>query len=346
MANELTTRNAPQFEISALSAKEKFLSMADEKKWVSEIEFALQILRSNPVLQKADTASIRNAIVNVAMTGTTLNPAMAQAYLVPRDGKCCLDFSYRGLLKIATDSGGVKAIQANVVYDFDEFEYEEGTDQRIHFKRSMTPPDDFIKNPNVAFWPHLVCAFSIATLSDGSKDYMILPAWKIKKVKDSSKAKSEYSPWQTWPEEMARKTIIKYHYKTLPQTDRMSNAVTILNEHEGIETEKQSRGNAEELMRRFRPKVEVQSSSDNQTDVTPRNDEPDDFSESTETYNELAEMLRDSGKTGDLEAINDAWALVNKQKDNITGEQYKALFAQQANIRKAIEARKKGVGNV
>lgn len=232
-----------KFEVAVVQAKGTFLKMydGDDQIWNRELGFAIQILRGSSYLQNCSDDSIKNALVNVALTGITLNPAMALAYFVPRDGKCCLDFSYRGLLKIATDSGSVKSIQSNVVFDFDEFEYEEGTDQRIHFKRNMDPPADFKSDPLKAFWSHLLCAYSIATLHDGTKDHMIMPKWRIEKIWKSSKAQGGKSPWQVWPEEMTRKTVIKYHSKTLPQTERMSTAVAIVNEVEGVETTKQQK---------------------------------------------------------------------------------------------------------
>ena len=327
---ETALEKMPVFEAQLHSAKDTFLTMADEKTWISEMEFAMQTIKNNKTLQTVDPTSIRNAIVNVAMTGTTLNPAMAQAYLVPRDGKCCLDFSFRGLLKIATDAGTVISVQANVVYDFDEFDYEEGTNQHIHFKRSLKPPDDFLKDPTGTFWKHLVCVFSIATLHDGSKDYMILPSHYIEKVKRSSKAKSEFAPWQTWPAEMARKTVIKYHYKTLPQTDRMSNAVNILNEHEGLDLEKEPT-NAQKLNDRLK---KTKDPVDAATDITPGNDKdkgstgtsegnpPEIQDVDEDLYRELEKGLRDAKSEDDLAG---AWAIVQKQGDNLTTEQLSLL---------------------
>ena len=263
----------PKYEVAALSARDMFVKCADESAWMKEIGFAMQILRANDILQKCDSDSIRNAVVNVALCGATLNPALAQAYLVPRDGKCCLDFSYRGLLKIATDSGGVKSIQAAVVYDFDDFDFEEGSTPFIHYKRNLNPPEDFRKDPLAGFWKHFTCAFSIATLQDGCKDYMILPKWRVEKIKNTSKARSDKAPWGQWPEEMVRKTVIKYHYKTLPQTDRMSNAVTILNEHEGLDTSKAAIGGgsaAKDIMSRFGFRDEPEDA-----EIVPQNDGPD-----------------------------------------------------------------------
>lgn len=243
-----TTR--PKYELAIFGAKQMFLQIeqGDEARWNKELVFALQIVRGNELLQKCSQESIMNSIINLASIGITLNPALALAYLVPRDGKCVLDISYRGLIKVGTDSGSVKSIHANVVYSFDEFDYAEGSSPYIKHKRSMNPPADFLANPLGKFWEYFVCAYSVATLHDGSKDYMLMPKYKIEKVRNTSKIKSEKGPWGQWPEEMARKTVIKYHAKTLPQSEKLSTAISILNEHEGLD-EKQT--GASTLMNRF-----------------------------------------------------------------------------------------------
>ena len=72
--------------------EETFLSnVVDEKvTFAAESQFAVQALQGNKFLY--DTAyknseSLRNAIINVAAIGISLNPANKHAYLVPRDGK-------------------------------------------------------------------------------------------------------------------------------------------------------------------------------------------------------------------------------------------------------------------
>lgn len=230
----------PRYEVAVISAKPMFLQIdqGDEGRWNRELVFALQIVRGNDLLQKCTPDSIMNAIVNIATIDVSLNPALALAYLVPRDGKCVLDISYRGLIKIGTDSGSIRSINANVVYSFDDFDYSEGTELYVKHKRSMNPPDDFTKDPLGTFWKYFVCAYSVATLHDGSKDYMLMPKYKIEKIRNTSKIKSERGPWGQWPEEMSRKTVIKYHYKTLPQSEKLGAAVAILNDNDGLELER------------------------------------------------------------------------------------------------------------
>src|SRR5699024_4730054 len=63
-------------------------------------DYAMKVANQNP-------QSVQLAMINVGSTGITLNPANAYAYLVPRDGQIVLDISYKGLIKIATDSGAI-----------------------------------------------------------------------------------------------------------------------------------------------------------------------------------------------------------------------------------------------
>ena len=104
----------PKYEVLAVQAKNHFVKVVDEQTWDREFTFALQIMRNNKaIFEKISTenpSSITNAIVNIATIGTTLNPALRQAYLIPRNVKinganvmtACLDHSYIGLCQIAT----------------------------------------------------------------------------------------------------------------------------------------------------------------------------------------------------------------------------------------------------
>jgi recombination protein RecT len=222
----------------AKDAKVAFLSVInDEKVWNRECMFAIQALRKSEKLVACNPISIRTAVANVALTGITLNPALQMAFLIPRDGECCLDFSYRGLIKILTDSGSVRAIDAHVVFDFDDFNYELGSEPFVHYKPSMTMPEGWVPTAK-QIWEHLLCSVTIATLHDGSKSICVMPAWKIRRTAKTSKAWGNVKmPWETFADEQIRKVAIKYHYKTLPQTERASEAVRVLNEHEGLDLE-------------------------------------------------------------------------------------------------------------
>lgn len=93
-----------------------------------------QILKNDFTLKVASQNgnSLQAAILNVAAIGISLNPASQHAYLVPRDGAICLDISYRGLVKLATDSGAIKWAKVELVYENDTFSWNGPAEAPTH----------------------------------------------------------------------------------------------------------------------------------------------------------------------------------------------------------------------
>lgn len=189
-----------------------------------EASFAMQSFEKSEYLQKCSAPSIRNAVANVASVGLTLNPAMKLAYLVPRGGLCCLDISYIGLVKIATDSGGVLAVSAIPVRANDQFAYN---------GPFTMPEHKFDPFAGAAARGDIVGVYVVAKLTSGITQIDTLSREEINKIRDVSKAKS--GPWVEWFEEMVKKSGIKRASKMWPRTERMAAAEAILNEHEGFE---------------------------------------------------------------------------------------------------------------
>ena len=194
-----------------------------------------QIMKTDFTLKTAEnnTASLRNAILNVAAIGISLNPASAHAYLVPRDGMVCLDISYRGLVKLATDAGAIEWAKAVLVYEGDEFEWcgpnKEPNHKADVFNDKRINAADPLQN--------LKGGYCLAKLKDG---FMVdvMTAGEILEVRNSSKAKN--GPWKgKWAGEMAKKTLIKRAYKSWPQSGglaRIEEAINVINQHEGLES--------------------------------------------------------------------------------------------------------------
>jgi recombination protein RecT len=197
---------------------EKQFSVSNEFKmnFNREAGFAIQILTNNPYLMKCDANSVKDAIVNVALTGITLNPALKYAYLVPRkvkgDLKCILDISYMGMIKILTDAGAVKNVDAGVMYSNDKYDFRRGSDP--YFKHQ----------PALANKGKKIGAYAIAFLRDGGFQFEILGREEIEKIRATSESyKNEegrkYSPWETWEDEMWKKSVLKRLFKLLPKTN-------------------------------------------------------------------------------------------------------------------------------
>lgn len=216
-------------------AAEKFNAIAipdgNIVRFQSEAMFAMQRIGADQALQKCVLASIRNALINVASVGLTLNPAMKLAYLVPRrDNKagtmlCCLDISYIGLCNIATDSGGVLAVSATVVRENDAFTWNGEFEKPTHIY------DPFADKKTRG---EMRGVYSTALLPNGTVKIDTLSMEEIAKIRAMSQASSSPA-WENWFEEMCKKSVLKRASKLWPRTERLSKAEAILNEHQGID---------------------------------------------------------------------------------------------------------------
>ncbi|MDU4001399.1 recombinase RecT [Pluralibacter gergoviae] len=191
--------------------------------WAKESQFAIQCFQRNDALAKAalgNPVSAQNAIINVAAIGITLNPASKLAYLVPRDGMICLDISYMGLLHLAQSTGAIKWGQCKLVHENDTYE-SNGLDSAPTHKYN-------------AFGDRGSVVGGYCTVKTADGDYLTeeMSLSDIEAVKATSKAQN--GPWKKFWSEMARKTIVKRASKYWPKSQRLDNAIHLLNEDEGV----------------------------------------------------------------------------------------------------------------
>lgn len=192
-----------------------------------EAGFAMQVIGGNEYAMRIATGnrqSVINAVTNVGAIGISLNPAKRQAYLVPRDGKICLDISYMGLLDLAIQSGSIMWGQAELVYTQDRFE--------LH---GFDKPPSHARDPFSKDRGEITGAYVVVKTRDG--DYLTT-CMSIDEVFDirnrsASWKQGQKGPWKTDEGEMIKKTVIKRAYKLWPKTDRLDNAVHFLNNEGG-----------------------------------------------------------------------------------------------------------------
>lgn len=219
---------------NALTLQDRVFSLEKEFNQVNtykmnfakEAQFALQLLQGNDYLLKAaqqNAAALEYAIINLASIGITLNPALKEAYLVPRGGKICLDISYIGLVKLATDTGSIEWVQAEIVKEKDVFEYQGVGKAPIH---KMNP-----------FYERgaMIGCYCVARLSTGEFLSTVMSLKDITEIKEKSSQAAKSGPWVSFFEEMAKKTVIKRASKLWPKSERIQQAVELVNEHEGID---------------------------------------------------------------------------------------------------------------
>lgn len=214
-----------------------------------EAGFAIQQLSRNDYTMRiamGNRQSVYDAVVNIAAIGISLNPAKKQSYLVPRDGRICLDVSYMGLMDLAMATGSVKWAQAALVHSADTFTLNGLDKPPTHvFNPFGRDRGDVvgvyctIKTVEGDYLTHTMTYDECIAIRDRSQ------AWKSFKA---GKAKTP-GPWGTDEGEMVKKTCVKQAYKYWPKTDRLETAIHHLNTDSGEglaviadESQKQEKG--------------------------------------------------------------------------------------------------------
>ena len=204
-----------------------------------EAEFALQIIQGNSFTQSVamrNPQSLQDAITNVAALNVTLNPAEKHAYLVPRDGKICLDISARGMLAAAIDCGSILWGQVKIVYAKDDYENTGISSEPIH--------------KYIAFGDRGAKIGAYCVVKTPTGDYLthemqISDIYRIRERSQSYK-KGSSSPWKTDEDEMIRKTVVKQASKYWPKSERMAAMAEYMNRNgEGIDFKSEQRGPTE-----------------------------------------------------------------------------------------------------
>lgn len=235
MSQELSQWQGALKQAQPLFEKRNIQSLVN---YDQEASFASQTIKKNTYLQKIAEQrpdTLRDAVVNIASIGLSLNPATQYAYLVPRDGICCLDISYKGLIKIATDTGSILWARADLVYSNDHFEYNGPCQMPTH------KADVFSKERG-----EFVGAYCVAKTKEGDILAEAMSADDIYQIRDKSQAyiaflnnpKVKQCPWVDFFGQMAKKTVIKRASHTWPKSDkneRLQEAIKVINDHEGID---------------------------------------------------------------------------------------------------------------
>lgn len=173
---------------------------------------ALTAISKDSKLASSTPESFLGALLTSAQLGLECNTPLGQAYLIPffngktKKMETQFQLGYQGLLDLCYRTNQYKTIQARVVYDGDFFEYSYGLDEKLVHK-----PSGDNKNP--------IFVYAYYQLTNGAKAFEVM-SWDAilnhaKKYSQSSN--SSYSPWQTDPESMAKKTVLKKVLKYAPK---------------------------------------------------------------------------------------------------------------------------------
>jgi recombination protein RecT len=192
-------------------------------------KLALGMMRTNPKLASAarrNPSSFVNAIMHASKLG--LEPGI-DAHLVPYENRkndtveiqCIPD--YRGLLKLARNSGEITSISIQIGYTGDEFDLSLGTDDKLTHRPKLTGDRG---EPMVVY--------AVAKFRDGAHHVEWMPVADINRIRDGSQGyrtalryKTD-NPWISSWDEMARKTLARRISKYLPRSIELQNAERLM----------------------------------------------------------------------------------------------------------------------
>ena len=184
------------------------------------LRLTLNAIQSTPHLMECTMPSFYGAVMQCAQLGLKPN-VNGEAYLIPfKNNKkggvyeCQFIVGYKGLMLLARRSGEVANIDAQTVYENDEFELSYGFDPMLVHK----PYLEGDRGKPVGF-------YATVMLKDGGKSAHYMTVEDAQKYgKRYSKAYNN-SPWMTDFEAMAKKSCLRQVLKYAPMSTDVDGAI-------------------------------------------------------------------------------------------------------------------------
>jgi recombination protein RecT len=210
------------------------------------ISVTMELVSSDSYLAKCEPLSILQGLLEASQLGLLLTKNLGHGYLVPyRNGQLSKKYKrdvyeakfmigYRGFVDLVLRDGQASTVYSRLVFPGEEFRIVEGTKHELHHspklegdvaykptggKTHIMRYGERVEVPEMA--PNYLGAYAVVIYAPAASgfprppDFEWMPSAEIEKVRKVSRATSEDSPWQTWPEEMLKKTPIRRLCKRL-----------------------------------------------------------------------------------------------------------------------------------
>lgn len=174
---------------------------------------ALSALNNNPQLMECTQMSFLAALMNAAQLGLEPNTPLGQAYLIPYKNKgkleCQFQLGFKGMIDLIYRNENVQTIQAHCVHENDVFVYSYGLNPKLEHIPSADEKGDR---------GAVVQVYAMYKLGNGGYGFEVMTKTDIDRhaEKYSKSFGSDFSPWRTDYESMAKKTVIKKLLKYAP----------------------------------------------------------------------------------------------------------------------------------
>lgn len=191
------------------------------------IRVVLTAATKNPDILLCTQYSLMGSVLTCAQLGLLPDNILGEAYLIPfwnnkiQQKECTVIIGYKGLCALAMRSGQVSIIYGRAVFDGDEFDYMQGTEEWIKHK----PCDETDPNKITHF-------YAVVKMKDGTTGFVVMSRKKVEAVRDASanyagsKDKAS-SVWGKRFEEMGLKTAVRRVLRTTPLSPEVSKAIAV-----------------------------------------------------------------------------------------------------------------------
>ena len=172
----------------------------------SLIRIALTAVQKNDKLMQCTAGSILQACMDCAAYGLMPSSSVNEAHLVPFGDQATLIVGYKGLIKLATNTGLVSHVEVSKVHKNDEFRIEKGTNKQMKHIPAVSDPGEYIGS------------YAVVVFTSGHKDWEYISKEQgIEHGKRFSKNfNSKSSTWKLDLEAMINKTIVRMALKYVP----------------------------------------------------------------------------------------------------------------------------------
>lgn len=177
------------------------------------LRLTMSAVQREPKLLDCYQPTFLGALLECAQLGLEPNTSLGHAFLVPfRNRKmggrldCQVIPGYKGLIRLAYNSGQVSSIRAHVVREKDKFDYTLGGRPRLVHKPHRGPDAG-----------DMVAVYSVADVKISDKpQFYVLERWECERIRDKFSAAANNGPWVTNLEEMSQKSAVRRNCKWLP----------------------------------------------------------------------------------------------------------------------------------
>jgi len=192
-------------------------------------ELVVREIANEPKLLACHPTTLIGAVMDMARVG--LEPVLDEAYLVPfysstrNRYEATMILGFQGLKTLAFNSGLVVAVDADVVYEGDEWSFSKGWPSRhLHHVKTLDPAK---RGARLAAWAEVYIRDAQVPIFD------VLPLDRIEQARRVSRAGSDKSTgepigiWRDWYDRMAVKTALRAVLQLAPRAIRTAVATAL-----------------------------------------------------------------------------------------------------------------------